>query len=77
MSIHSRTHLNRGDVVIVNCTHQCNVKVMDDANYRSYQSGGQHRFYGGEFRRLPARIPIPSLAIGASCWKHRLALGMA
>lgn len=59
MSIRSREFLNGGDVVIVNCTHQSNVLVMDDANYHAYQRGGAARYYGGFFKMLPARVPIP------------------
>ncbi|KQZ00190.1 hypothetical protein ASD45_04480 [Pseudolabrys sp. Root1462] len=57
--IHSREFLSAGDIVIVECDHQCNVRVMDDANFQDYRRGGQHRYYGGFYQRLPARIAIP------------------
>lgn len=57
--IHAREYLDDGDVVIVDCDHQCNVRVMDDANFGSYRRGGQHRFFGGFYERLPARISVP------------------
>jgi hypothetical protein len=57
--IHSREYLHEGDVVIVDCDHQCNVRVMDDSNFYSYRSGGRHTYYGGFYPMLPARIPVP------------------
>jgi len=57
--IHAREYLAAGDVVVVNCSHQCNVRLMDDSNFQAYRTGGQHRAYGGFFRRLPARITVP------------------
>ena len=57
--IHAREWLDDGDVVIVNCDHQCNVLVMDDSDFSSYRSGRQYRYYGGFFRMLPARVTVP------------------
>ena len=57
--IHTRDFLGRGDVVIVDCDHQCNVLVMDDSNFSSYQRGGQFRYHGGFYRQLPVRISVP------------------
>jgi hypothetical protein len=48
-----------GAVVVVNCTHQCNVWVMDDSAYASFTRGAKVRAYGGGYRRLPARIRVP------------------
>lgn len=59
MSIHSREYLNGGDVVVVDCTHQSNVLVMDDSNLAAYRRGASARYYGGFYERLPARIPVP------------------
>lgn len=36
-----------------------NIRLMDSSNFSSYQSGKQHRFYGGYMKKSPARIPIP------------------
>lgn len=57
--IHSRDYLYAGDVVVVECSHQCNVLVMDDINFQHYQRGGQFRHYGGFYNRLPAQISVP------------------
>jgi len=29
--IHSREFLHQGDIVVVNCSHRCNVRIMDAA----------------------------------------------
>jgi hypothetical protein len=58
--IHAREYLNAGDIVVVNCTHQCNVLVMDDSSFQSYRSGGQVHYHGGFYKMLPARIGVPS-----------------
>lgn len=57
--IRGREYLNGGDAFVVNCTHQSNVLVMDDVNYRAYQSGRSAKYYGGFYRRLPAHISVP------------------
>jgi hypothetical protein len=57
--IHKRHYLKRGDVVVVNCSHQCNVKLTDDYNFHRFEIGRSHNYYGGHFRILPARIPVP------------------
>lgn len=57
--IHAREFLRSGATVRVDCDHQCNVLVMDDTNYRAYQSGGRATYYGGFYTRLPALIGVP------------------
>jgi hypothetical protein len=57
--IHAREYLSAGDLVVVQCSHQCNVRLTDDSNFQAYRSGRQHRAYGGFFRMLPARIAVP------------------
>ncbi len=59
MTIHSREHLNDGDAVIANCTHQCNFMIMDDSNFSAFRRGSQFTCYGGFFRRFPARVVAP------------------
>lgn len=60
MSVSAREHLSAGDCFVVNCTHQSNVLVMDDGNLRRYRSGQSAQYYGGFYKRLPARIPVPT-----------------
>jgi hypothetical protein len=57
--IHAREYLEEGDVVVVQCSHQCNVRLMDDLNYQAFRRGGRHSCYGGFYRMLPARIAVP------------------
>ncbi|MBZ5616657.1 MAG: DUF1883 domain-containing protein [Acidobacteriia bacterium] len=58
--IHGREHLEGGGLVIVHSSHQCNVLVMDDLNYRSYCSGSRFTYHGGWYEMFPAQIGIPS-----------------
>lgn len=57
--IHSREYLKKDDIIVVDCDHQCNVRVMDDSDFSSFRSGGRHNYYGGFYQRLPARIAVP------------------
>jgi hypothetical protein len=57
--VHAEEHLGGGDVVVVDCDHQCNVLVMDDTNFSSYRQGQRFRYHGGFYKHLPARIAIP------------------
>ena len=69
--IHAREWLDEGDVVIVNCDHQCNVRLTDDTSFRSFRSGGRHTYYGGHYKYLPARIIVPS----SGYWNVTIDLG--
>jgi hypothetical protein len=57
---HARDFLNAGDTVVVTCDHQCNVRVMDDSDFRSFQRGGRHNYYGGAYTHSPIHIRVPS-----------------
>ena len=58
--IHQREQLNEGDWVIINCSQPCNIRLMNDANFRSFKNGGRHVYHGGAFDRFPAKIKVPS-----------------
>ena len=58
--LHSREHLSQGDVVVVNCSHQCNVQLLSDANFARYKDGVGYSYNGGFFEMLPAEIVVPS-----------------
>lgn len=58
-AIHAREYLHEGDVVIVHCSHQCNVRVMSDVDFQLFQKGAPHKYRGGYYKMLPARIPVP------------------
>jgi hypothetical protein len=69
--MHAREFLDEGDVVVVNCSHQCNIRVMDDSSFQSFRHGGAHRYLGGFYRMLPARIVVPS----SGFWNVTIDLG--
>nr|WP_271408161.1 DUF1883 domain-containing protein [Pseudomonas sp. Q1-7] len=58
--IHQREHLNEGDLVVIQCSQTCNIRLMNDANFRSFKNGGRHSYHGGAFDRFPAKIVVPS-----------------
>ncbi|MDB5524876.1 MAG: Domain of uncharacterized function [Rhizobium sp.] len=69
--IHARQRLAKGDVVIVQCSHQCNVFVMDDENFVSYRKRQKFTFFGGHFTHFPAKVAVP----GDGNWNTVLDLG--
>jgi hypothetical protein len=69
--IHAREYLDAGDVVIVDCSHRCNVSVMDDANFSAYRSGRRFSHFGGHYTRFPVRIDVPN----AGYWNTTIDLG--
>lgn len=58
--IHAKEYLNAGDVVQVDCSHQCNVMLTTDSNFQNYRRGNQFSYYGGHYKRFPVRIKAPS-----------------
>lgn len=58
--IHQREHLNEGDIVVIESSNPCNIRLMSDANFRSFKNGGRHTYHGGAFDRFPAKIFVPS-----------------
>ncbi len=58
--IHQREHLNEDDIVVIECSNTCNIRLMNDANFRSFKNGGRHTYHGGAFDRFPAKIVVPS-----------------
>lgn len=57
--LHSREHLEEGDIVEVQCSHQCNVRLTTDTNFASFKRGRAHQYFGGFYKMLPARIAAP------------------
>ena len=45
--------------------------LMSDGDFESYRRGGTHRYHGGHYERLPARIATPS----SGYWNITLDLG--
>jgi hypothetical protein len=69
--VHAREYLNAGDIVIVQCSHQCNVRVMSDTDFQNFKRGGSHNYHGGHFKMLPARVAVPS----SGYWNTTVDLG--
>lgn len=48
-----------GDMVRVDIDIAANVILVDDSGFRSYQCGGQYRYWGGQVKRTPIFLQIP------------------
>jgi Domain of unknown function (DUF1883) len=64
-------HLSQGSVIEVVIDKQANVVLLDDSNFRAYQSGGRFDGYGGWYERSPIRIAVPH----AGRWNVAIDLG--
>lgn len=69
--LHNREHLNQGDVVVVDCSHQCNIMLINDSNFSKYKSGQKFSYHGGHYKMFPAKLPAPS----SGYWNIVLDLG--
>ncbi|WP_028696055.1 DUF1883 domain-containing protein [Pseudomonas cremoricolorata] len=58
--VHQREHLNEDDIVVIESSQPCNIRLMNDANFRSFKNGGRHTYHGGAFDKFPAKITVPS-----------------
>ena len=60
--LHQREHLNKNDIVEVNCSHQCNIVLLNDDNLTKYKNSKIYTHHGGGsfFKKLPARLQAPS-----------------
>lgn len=60
--LHQRMHLNAGDTVVVQCSHQCNILLTTDSNFNLYKRRAQftHHGGGGFFTHFPATLVAPS-----------------
>jgi hypothetical protein len=52
--------LKRGSTVVVTLANRANVLLMTASNYRNYAAGRRARYHGGEVRRSPARLQVPT-----------------
>lgn len=69
--MHKREYLSEGDVVVVDCSHRCNIRLMNDGNFQDFRRGGTHQYLGGHYDKLPARIMVPE----SGYWNVTLDLG--
>lgn len=58
--IHQREQLEEGDLVVIQCSQPCNIRLMNDANFRAFRNRGRHTYHGGAFIKFPAKIRVPS-----------------
>ena len=49
----------KGAIVQLDCDTQCNFMLLRDADYAAYQQVRRFQYYGGTFKRFPARITVP------------------
>ncbi|WP_085584424.1 MULTISPECIES: DUF1883 domain-containing protein [unclassified Pseudomonas] len=57
--LHKREHLTEGDIVEVDCSHQCNIQLTSDADFARYKEGLSYSYLGGFYKMLPAQITAP------------------
>jgi len=54
-------NLKGGEIVeVVLSGNAANVKLMNSSNFSNYKNGKRHTYYGGNVKKLPVRIPVPS-----------------
>lgn len=58
--VHAHQNLAKGDVVVVQCSHQCNVFLLDDQNFNLYRQRQKCTYYGGFFKAFPAKLGVPA-----------------
>lgn len=58
--IHAHQNLSKGDVVLVQCSHQCNIFLLDDRNFAAYRQRQKCSYFGGFFKLFPARLAVPA-----------------
>lgn len=69
--IHATEELQVGDVLVVNCSHQCNIMLMTNTDYGRYRRGEKFQYHGGHFTKFPTRF----LAPGAGSWNVVIDVG--
>jgi hypothetical protein len=57
--LHQREYLSAGDIVVVDCSHQCNVTLTTDTNFQKYRNHQAYEYYGGAYKKFPIRIAVP------------------
>ena len=59
--LHKRIHLYEGDMVKVDCSHECTILLTDDINYKRFKQGTKFKHYGGGgfFKKLPVTLTAP------------------
>jgi len=55
-----RVSTGPNNVIEVTLSIAANVLVMDELNFQSFRSNGQHRYYGGYYTQSPVIIRVPA-----------------
>lgn len=58
--IHAHQTLTKGDVVVVQCSHQCNVFLLDDQNFNLYRQRQKCIYHGGFAKLFPVKLAVPA-----------------
>lgn len=61
--LHYSINASEGATVQVTLDKQANVRLLDSVNYQRYQSGEQHRYFGGLAKTSPIRLQVPQTGI--------------
>lgn len=69
--LHSREYLNGGDIVAVDCSHQCNIGVLNDSAFRLYKQGSSFIGHYLSYKKFPVKIKI----VSTGYWNIVLDLG--
>ncbi|MGA7495923.1 MAG: DUF1883 domain-containing protein [Isosphaeraceae bacterium] len=57
--LHAESHLDAGDLAVIELDSQANVMLMDDINFSSCRSGRSFRYHGGLAKRSPVHLAAP------------------
>lgn len=58
--IKSRKFLKETEKILITCSHQCNIHLLDDANFEKYSQGMQYDGRGSFNTRFPAELYAPN-----------------
>jgi hypothetical protein len=70
--IHECEHLQEDEMVVVYCSHQCNVILLDNSNFQNYRAGRPFEHFGGHYTQFPVRLSVPHTGF----WNTVLDLGV-
>lgn len=58
--IYKEVWLDHNQAVQVQCSHQCNMMLLNDTSFQNYRNGRQFNYFGGFYKQFPAQIIPPS-----------------
>ncbi len=57
--LHYEVNAGPRNIVRVHLDKQANVRLVDSSNFRNYQAGREHRYYGGSAKQSPVDLVPP------------------